>query len=119
MKQILPVLICVCALSGCAIIRAEPWPDEGHGGLGEWQAITDSRANALSARLDLVRDRNAPYYAAAEFVEAERLMTRIRREIAGDLHVDAETDMNKLEIVISSIERRTAGQGRFRERARS
>jgi hypothetical protein len=97
MKRMLSALLCASCLSGCALWNAEPWPKPGRGGFAEWMPIANDRANTLSQRLNLLRDRDAPIYATSDFVEAEKMLTRIRREVVGELNVDADKDMDALD----------------------
>jgi hypothetical protein len=119
MKHVLLALLCAGSLSGCALLKAEPWPKAGGGGFAEWTPIADERANALNERLETLRERNATVYAASDLVEAETLMTRVRREVAGELTVDAYTDMDALDEKIALIERRLNGAGHQSRKARS
>jgi hypothetical protein len=108
MKKLALPLLCACALSGCALLKAEPWPKAGSGGLAEFMPITDDQVEALSERLELLRRRDAGTFAASDFAEAETKLTRIRRELAGELFADGNQDMESLEALIASIERKLA-----------
>ena len=105
MRHVLAVL-CAVSLSGCAILRADPWPEKGSGGFAEWSEITDPRAYALMDRLTKLRERNAGIYAASDLAEAQLLMTRIRRELGGGLATDAAEDMDRLDEKLGVIEKR-------------
>jgi hypothetical protein len=117
MKHVLLALLCAGSLSGCALLKAEPWPKAGGGGFAEWTPIADERANSLNERLETLRERNASVYAASDLVEAETLMTRVRREVAGELTVDADGDMDVLDQKLTSIENRLKGVGRQSQKA--
>ncbi|MGA8169927.1 MAG: hypothetical protein WB816_03710 [Methylocystis sp.] len=67
----------------------------------------------------MLRVREATIFAASDFAEAETLMKRVRREILGELNVDADKDMDSLELLISSIEQRLIGKEKREKRARS
>lgn len=119
MKRFLLILLFATSVSGCALIKADPWPKAGGGGMAEWSPIADERASALNERLEILRERNATIYAASDFSEAETLMRRVRREVAGELNIDAESDMDALDEKILSIEQRLRNSGKRSVKARS
>ena len=117
MKPIL-TLLCALALSGCAIIKSKSWPENGRGGLGEWMPIRDEKVNELRMRLDTAKDVTPPTMRRLKS-KRNSLLARVRREVIGELYIDADKDMETLETLIVSIERRTINRGRSKERARA
>lgn len=81
-----------------------PWPSEGAGGFAEYLPITDKQLQDISDRLDALRDRGAPKYAAAAYAEASLLLTRCRREVAAGLMADANADIARLEQKVDALE---------------
>src|SRR5690349_10124445 len=85
------------ALSLLACAACTTWPDEGAGGMAEYQPIENPRASRLSAVLDSLAARGADRFAASDLAEARTLLLRVRRALLGGLQRDAETDMDKIE----------------------
>lgn len=96
------------ALSGCANASLTPWPPEGTGGLAERRPSTDARIDALQQRLFRLAERNARYYAAAAFQDAELMMIQVRRLSEGGFPEDAEIEIAKLKLQMNKVERELA-----------
>jgi len=106
-KKIILVCFAALALPGCAILKAEKWPEHGAGGLAEFTLTTDERLGAMISRLDTLRNAGARTFAAADFENAEILLARVQREFAGGLMLDGEASLHELNVLVASIERRT------------
>lgn len=100
------VAIAALALSGCALMTAEKWPEHGGGGLAEFTESSDERIGPMVARVDALRNAGARTFAAADFDNAEVLLARVQREFAGGLLIDGEANLHQLSLLIASIERR-------------
>ena len=105
MKLVL-VAVTALALSGCALLTAEKWPEHGGGGLAEFTASDDGRIGAMVVRVDALRNRGARTFAASDFENAEVLLARVQREFAGGLLIDGEANLHHLSVLVASIERR-------------
>lgn len=99
----LPVLCLV--LGGCESTNFTPWPPQGTGGLAERRPSTDARIDALQARLVRLGERNARYYAAAYYQDAELMMIRVRRLSEGGFPEDCEIEIARLKAQMDKIDR--------------
>ncbi len=96
------------ALSGCANVSFTPWPPDGTGGLAERRPSTDARIDALQQRMFRLAERNARYYAAASFQDAELMMIQVRRLSEGGFPEDTEIEIAKLKQQLNKVERQVA-----------
>ncbi|MEP9376993.1 hypothetical protein ABLE91_09785 [Aquabacter sp. CN5-332] len=95
-------------LSGCESSNFTPWPPQGTGGLAERRPSTDARIDALQQRLFRLAERNARYYAAADFQDAEITMIRVRRLSEGGFPEDCEIEIARLKVQMDRIDRTIA-----------
>lgn len=102
------LLLVGLAVSGCANVSFTPWPPEGTGGLAERRPSNDARIDALQQRLFRLAERNARYYAAAAFQDAELMMIQVRRLSEGGFPEDAEIEIAKLKQQLNKVERQVA-----------
>jgi hypothetical protein len=100
MKRLALAIACAASLSGCAVLTAEPWPKAGAGGFAELLPVDDQRVATLRERLEALRERGAETATAGDFGTAQLLLTRVEREIGGELLVDAEVDANTLDRLV-------------------
>lgn len=100
---LLPVL--ALGLAGCESSNFVPWPPQGTGGLAERRPSTDGRIDALQARLFRLGERNARYYAAAYYQDAELMMIRVRRLSEGGFPEDCEIEIARLKAQMDKIDR--------------
>jgi hypothetical protein len=116
MMKLLHLIAPLAALcnAGCAVLTSEPWPTAGSGGFAELLPIDDARMAAFNDRLNHARESGAASFAAADLATAETLLIRIRREVAGGLAIDAESDASGLERLLKSFEYPNAVAGRGR-----
>lgn len=96
------------ALSGCANVSFTPWPPDGTGGMAERRPSTDARIDALQQHLFRLAERNARYYAAAAFQDAELTMIQVRRLSEGGFPEDTEIEIAKLKQQMNKVERQLA-----------
>lgn len=110
MRRANPLLLAALglALAGCTNASFTPWPPEGTGGMAERRPSTDARIDALQQRLFRLAERNARYYAAAAFQDAELTMIQVRRLSEGGFPEDAEIEIAKLKVQLNKVERELA-----------
>jgi hypothetical protein len=108
--KLVSVALTALALSGCALLTAEKWPEHGGGGLAEFTASNDERIGAMVVRVDTLRNQGARSFAASDFENAEVLLARVQREFAGGLLIDGEANLHQLSVLVASIERRSPVQ---------
>lgn len=102
----------VCAsLGGCALFQTR-WPQEGGGQFAEQYESEDERTRAIEARLEGLHAKGASVYAAGDFDEAKLLLVRIKRQVAADLVLDAEDDMDRMDVVLARMDARLRQAGR-------
>lgn len=102
----------LCAsLSGCALFQTR-WPEEGGGQFAEQFESEDERTRAIEARLAGLQAKGASVYAAGDFDEAKLLLVRIKRQVAAELVLDAEDDMDRMDKVLARIDSRLRHAGR-------
>ncbi|WP_127088795.1 hypothetical protein [Aquabacter cavernae] len=104
-KVLLTLPVLALALAGCESTNFVPWPAQGTGGLAERRPSTDGRIDALQARLFRLGERNARYYAAAYYQDAELTMIRVRRLSEGGFPEDCEIEIARLKVQMDKIER--------------
>ena len=102
--SLLFILVIPAFLSGCGLIGH--WPDEGKGGFGEYEPVTDPRLIEQMARLEDLRLRGAARFAAGNLAELDLLIIRTRRELVAGLPDDAAHDMERIEDVLRVAEQR-------------
>lgn len=105
---LLPLL--ALALAGCESTNFTPWPPQGTGGLAERRPSNDARIDALQQRLFRLGERNARYYAAADFQDAELRMIQVRRLSEGGFPEDCEIAIARLKLQMDKIDRILAGK---------
>lgn len=105
MKRALLLPLLAVTLAGCESTNFTPWPPQGTGGLAERRPTTDARIEALQMRLVRLGERNARYYAAADFQDAERMMVQVRRLSEGGLPEDCEIEIARLKLQMDKVER--------------
>jgi hypothetical protein len=101
-KKFALALICCAATSGC-VTNFESWPSAGTGGFAEWEQMSNPRVEALDAQLRQARLNGAETFAAGAYADAELLLTRCRRELAGGLQIDADADLDRLQIDVTEM----------------
>jgi len=99
------LVLLALALAGCESSNFVPWPPAGTGGLAERRMSQDARIDALQQRLFRLAERNARYYAAAKFQDAEKLMVTVRRLSEGGFPEDCEIAIARLEVEMDAIQR--------------
>lgn len=99
------ILPAALLLAGCESSNFVPWPPEGTGGYAERRPSTDARIDALQQRLFRLAERNARYYAAAEFQDAELTLIRVRRLSEGGFPEDCEIEIARLKVLMDRIAR--------------
>ncbi|OYX89808.1 MAG: hypothetical protein B7X99_01680 [Rhizobiales bacterium 17-65-6] len=99
------IVLLALTLAGCESSSFVPWPPQGSGGLAERRPSTDARIDALQQRLFRQGERNARYYAAAEFQDAELMMIRVRRLSEGGFPEDCEIEIARLKLQMDKIDR--------------
>ncbi|TCT06574.1 hypothetical protein [Aquabacter spiritensis] len=102
-RAALPLVAMV--LSACESSNFVPWPPNGTGGLAERRPSTDARIDALQNRLFRLAERNARYYAAADFQDAEFTLVKIRRLSEGGFPEDSEIEIARLKLQMDHIDR--------------
>ena len=98
-------------LAGCETASMVPWPPQGTGGYAERRPSNDARIDALQQRLFRQGERNARYYAAAEYQDAEMTLIRVRRLSEGGLPEDCELAIARLKVQMDAIDRMIARKG--------
>jgi hypothetical protein len=89
------------ALAGCT-----QWPQEGEGGFAERSSLQNPRVQHLGTRYVNALAVGARRHAASDVAEAELLLTRISREYASGLELDAARDAETLSQVLDRVETR-------------
>ncbi|MEW6255904.1 MAG: hypothetical protein AB1592_08100 [Pseudomonadota bacterium] len=105
MRALFLLPVAALALAGCESANFTPWPPQGTGGLAERRPTTDARIEALQARLVRQGERNARYYAAAYYQDAERMMVQVRRLSEGGFPEDCEIEIARLKAQMDKIDR--------------
>ena len=115
MRTVFPLLAAV-ALSGCISVS---WPPVNGGGMAEIappqrhhvlltsasssEQVLLTQVELLEGQLEDLIANDAMRFVPAETTLAKKLVARIRREIAGTLYSEAESDMIELRDRISII----------------
>lgn len=96
----------ILVIAGCAMLAGCGWPPAGLGGFAEHRLIEEPGILAYDQRIGALKERGAEHYAAAELLEAELLLNRVKRESRGGLLEDAHRNAGRLHIRLSAMEAR-------------
>lgn len=95
----LAIVILCSTVSGCAL-----WPGYGGGGWAERHPVDCPEVLPLMERLDALDRRGASAFHKGRMVDADLMIVRARRELAGGLKKDAQFSMYQADLILTAIE---------------
>ena len=87
------------------------WPEHGAGGMAEFYSVHDNRSqkiNCTHSHIQMLRDAQADSYSPAAFYLATNLWIRALRAESGDLSLEADEDLMKLDQMLNDLTQITA-----------